>query len=89
MCVGLEAVEVVPSPKSHSQLTTDPSGSELPSVNVQSRSVQVAVNAAVGLVQGMGPKGRAASGMVNAVLDKIARRVRDDLAPAGAASTDG
>ncbi|MCA8907013.1 MAG: transcription antitermination factor NusB [Rhodospirillaceae bacterium] len=28
-------------------------------------------------------------GMVNAVLDKIARRVRDDLAPAGAASTDG
>lgn len=31
-----------------------------------------AVNAAVGLVQGMGPKGRAASGMVNAVLRKIA-----------------
>ncbi|MBA4492330.1 transcription antitermination factor NusB [Paracoccus sp. S1E-3] len=31
-----------------------------------------AVNAAVGLVQSMGPKGRAASGMVNAVLRKIA-----------------
>ncbi|MFV0292115.1 MAG: RsmB/NOP family class I SAM-dependent RNA methyltransferase [Paracoccus sp. (in: a-proteobacteria)] len=31
-----------------------------------------AVNAAVGLVRGMGPKGRAAAGMVNAVLRKIA-----------------
>ena len=30
-----------------------------------------AVNAAVGLVQSMGPKGRAASGMVNAVLRKV------------------
>ncbi|WBU64088.1 RsmB/NOP family class I SAM-dependent RNA methyltransferase [Paracoccus aerodenitrificans] len=30
-----------------------------------------AVNAAVGLVRGMGPKGRAAAGMVNAVLRKV------------------
>lgn len=33
-----------------------------------------AVNAAVGLVQGMGPKGRAASGMVNAVLRKVSKQ---------------
>ncbi|WP_235931248.1 RsmB/NOP family class I SAM-dependent RNA methyltransferase [Paracoccus xiamenensis] len=42
-----------------------------------------AVNAAVGLVRGMGPKGRAAAGMVNAVLRKIAdqREVWPTLPP--------
>ncbi|MFD1794808.1 RsmB/NOP family class I SAM-dependent RNA methyltransferase [Paracoccus aurantiacus] len=42
-----------------------------------------AVNAAVGLVQTMGPKGRAASGMVNAVLRKIAGQSAEwtDLPP--------
>ncbi|WBU60336.1 RsmB/NOP family class I SAM-dependent RNA methyltransferase [Paracoccus albus] len=36
-----------------------------------------AVNAAVGLVQGMGPKGRAAAGMVNAVLRKISGQFKE------------
>ena len=38
----------MPSPKSHAQAVTDPSGSVLASLNVQVKLVQLDVNAAVG-----------------------------------------
>ena len=49
MCVGLAAVEVAPSPKSHAHDVIVPSGSLEPDEpNVQSSWVQLEVRAAVG-----------------------------------------
>src|SRR5690242_6539876 len=48
VCEGLRTVAELPSPKSHCQLTTVPSGSLLWSVKAQVRSVQFDVNSAVG-----------------------------------------